>query len=120
VFDGVGLCLGGVPQSWRWIYLVAVFAVALCAGTVMTLAWGLLYKLMPRRERGAITGLATVTKGVGLILGPAAVGGALDLARPLFESTGGYAAMWPTVGLPILAVIPIVVSLIRVEEHRTS
>jgi MFS family permease len=120
VIYGVGLCLGAIPQSWRWSYLVAVFAVALCAGTVMTLAWGLLYKLMPRRERGVITGLATMTKGLGLVLGPAAVGGAIDLAGPLFDATNGYAAMWPTVGLPILAVIPLVVSLIRVEEHRTA
>ena len=38
----------------------------------MTLAWGLLFKLMPPDERGAISGLATTTKGIGLIIGPLA------------------------------------------------
>lgn len=40
----------------------------------MTLAWGLLLKLTPKEERGATTGLATMTKGIALLLGPAIVG----------------------------------------------
>ena len=37
----------------------------------MTLAWGLLFKLMPPRDRGAVSGLAIMTKGVGLLIGTA-------------------------------------------------
>ena len=44
----------------------------------MTLAWGLLFKLMPPHERGAIAGLATTTKGLGLIIGPLVAGAAID------------------------------------------
>ena len=40
----------------------------------MTLAWGLLFKLMPRQHRGTISGLATTTKGIGLLIGPLIAG----------------------------------------------
>ncbi len=36
----------------------------------MTLAWGLLFKVMPPDDRGAVSGLAIMTKGVGLLGGP--------------------------------------------------
>ena len=41
------------------------------AASVMTLAWALLFKVMPATDRGTITGLATTTKGLGLVIGPA-------------------------------------------------
>jgi len=82
----------------------------------MTLAWGLLFKLMPDEERGAVSGLATWTKGVGLLIGPLAAGGAIDLLAPQLEATEGYQVLWPILGLPILAVAPIVASLIPAES----
>ena len=81
----------------------------------MTQAWGLLFKLMPPRHRGAISGLATTTKGVGLIVGPLLAGGAIDLASPYLSSTDGYQVLWPACALPILAVIPLVGRLMRRE-----
>ena len=63
---GVGLLAGGLATTWHDWYLPVVFFVALFGGSVMTLAWGLLFKLMPPDDRGAISGLATTTKGLGL------------------------------------------------------
>ena len=57
---------GGLGDEWHAWYLALVFVVAIAGGTVMTLAWGLLFKLMPPGDRGAISGLATTTKGIGL------------------------------------------------------
>jgi MFS family permease len=84
---------------------------------VMTLAWGLLFKLMPQQHRGAISGLATTTKGLGLLVGPLVAGAAIDILRPHLEATDGYQVLWPICGLPVLAVVPIVARLIRVERE---
>ena len=111
VVYGAGLLAGGLGREWHVWYLGLIFAVAIAGGTVMTLAWGLLFTLMPAGDRGAIAGLATTTKGAGLIVGPLLAGAAVDILRPTLEATEGYAAVWPVLGLPILLVIPFVLSL---------
>lgn len=112
---GLGLLGGGLGVEWHEWYLGLVFFVAIAGGTVMTLAWGLLFKLMPPDDRGAISGLATTTKGVGLVIGPLLAGVAIDLMRDRLPGTDGYQVLWPVLGLPILAVLPFVVMLVRAE-----
>ncbi|HEX3291951.1 MAG TPA: MFS transporter [Gaiella sp.] len=114
---GVGLLAGGLGREWHAWYLGLIFVVAIAGGTVMTLAWGLLFKLMPPGERGAISGLATTTKGIGLVIGPLAAGAVIDILRPHLEATEGYQALWPVLGLPIILAIPLVVRLARVESE---
>jgi MFS family permease len=75
---------------------------------------------MPPKHRGAISGLATTTKGVGLIVGPLLAGGAKDLASPYLHATDGYQIIWPACGIPILAVIPLVAHLARVEAAASG
>jgi MFS family permease len=106
---GGGYLVGGLATSWHYWYLVLIFPVAIAGGTVMTLAWGLLFKVMPAEHRGAAAGLATTTKGIGLILGPLLAGAVIDLTS--------YRALWPVCAVPVLAVIPIVARLIRVEAR---
>jgi MFS family permease len=113
---GAGLLGGGLGQRWHAWYLPIVFVVSIAGGAVMTLAWGLLFKLMPAEERGAVSGLATWTKGVGLLIGPLAAGAAIDIVAPYLEATDGYQVLWPILGLPILAVAPIIASLIPAES----
>jgi MFS family permease len=112
---GVGLLAGGLGREWHVWFLALIFVVAIAGGTVMTLAWGLLFKLMPPGERGAISGLATTTKGVGLVIGPLAAGAVIDVLRPYLEQTEGYQALWPVLGLPIILAIPFVWRLRRAE-----
>ncbi len=112
---GGGYLLAGAAQHWHDWYYAAIFPVAIAGGTVLTLAWGLLFKLMPAGERGAIAGLATTTKGIGLLIGPLAAGIAIDVGARHLEATDGYQVLWPICGIPILAVIPLVRSLSRVE-----
>lgn len=114
---GVGLLAGGLATTWHDWYLPVVFVVALFAGSVMTLAWGLLFKLMPPDDRGAISGLATTTKGIGLIVGPLLAGALIDVFRSRLPGTEGYQVLWPILGVPILLVIPLVASLIRAEAR---
>ena len=117
VVYGTGLVAGGLGREWHAWYLVLIFLVAIAGGTVMTLAWGLLFKLMPSGERGAISGLATTTKGVGLVIGPLVAGGVIDLLSSRLEATDGYQALWPVLGVPILLAIPLVARLIRAEAE---
>jgi MFS family permease len=117
---GLGLSLAVLAKQWHWYYYVLVAPIAVAGGTVMTLAWGLLFKLMPPGERGAIAGLAIMTKGVGLLAGPLLVGAVIDIFHSLLRSTDGYAAMWPAVGIPVLLVIPLVALLADAEERATN
>jgi MFS family permease len=112
---GAGFLVAGFASTWKNIYFALIIPVAVAGGTVMTLAWGLLFKLMPENERGAISGLATTTKGLGLVLGAPLGGIAIDLARPFLHATQGYQIIWPVCGVPILAVIPLVYRLMCVE-----
>jgi MFS family permease len=116
---GLGLLAGALPTRWHWYYLALVFVVAIAAGGVMTLAWGLLYKLMPDEDEGSVAGLATVTKGIGIVVGPLLAGGAIDLCRGVLSSTDGYAAMWPTLAVPVLASLPLLIRL-REAERRSA
>jgi len=112
---GGGLMVAGIAREWHDYYYALIFPSAVAGGTVMTLSWGLLFKLMPARHRGAISGLATTTKGIGLLFGPLIAGGAIDLLAPYLKTTDGYQILWPLCGAPILAVTPLVASLLRVE-----
>jgi MFS family permease len=115
VVYGVGLLAGGFGNEWHTWYLPVVFVVAIAAGSVMTLAWGLLFKLMPPGDRGAIAGMATTTKGFGLLIGPLLAGAAIDLLSPYLEDTKGYQALWPILGIPVLLAIPLVARLSAAE-----
>jgi MFS family permease len=113
---GTGLVLGGLGEEWERWYLPLIFVVAIAGGTVMTLAWGLLFKLMPPADRGAISGLATTTKGIGLITGPLLAGAAIDILSRHLEDTEGYQALWPILGVPVLLSIPLVWRLSAAER----
>jgi MFS family permease len=114
---GGGYLVAGAATTWHNWYFGLIVPVAVAGGTVMTLAWGLLFKLMPPQHRGAVSGLATTTKGLGLLLGAPIAGAAIDLARPVFSSTDGYQILWPVCALPILAAIPLVARMMRVEPR---
>ena len=112
---GGGFLVAGTATTWHTWYFALIVPVAVAGGMVMTLAWGLLFKLMPQEHRGAISGLATTTKGLGLLLGAPVAGVAIDLARPYLHSTDGYQILWPVCGIPILAAIPLVYHMMRIE-----
>jgi MFS family permease len=113
---GGGFLVAGIATTWHDWYFGLIVPVAVAGGTVMTLSWGLLFKLMPQQHRGAISGLATTTKGLGLLLGAPVAGAAIDLARPYLHSTDGYQILWPVCGIPILAAIPLVYHMMRIES----
>ena len=120
VVYGTGLIGATLGQSWHNWYFPLILFVSIAGGTVMTLSWGLLFKVMPPGNEGTVSGLAIMTKGLGLLIGPPIVGATIDVAGTFLESTDGYAAMWLIVALPVLLAIPLVVKLARVEPREAA
>ncbi|HEY6068294.1 MAG TPA: MFS transporter [Gaiellaceae bacterium] len=115
---GGGYLVAGSATTWHTWYFALIVPVSVAGGAVMTLAWGLLFKLMPEEHRGAVSGLATTTKGLGLLLGAPVAGAAIDLARPYLDATDGYQVLWPVCGIPILAAIPLVYQMMKAETGQ--
>ena len=120
LFRSLGLLGAGLATSWQMWYLAPIFVVAIFGGAAMTLAWGLLFKLMPADDRGTVSGLATTTKGLGLIFGTLLAGVLIDVLHPRLESTEGYQVLWPVLGVPILLAVPLVASLIGPEQRSST
>jgi MFS family permease len=98
---GATLCLGVIPTSLGPMLLI--LPVCAFAGSIlMTLPQALAFTLAPEGSEGAAAGLVDFSRGVGVVLGPAAVGGMVGLFSHSLSSTSGYAVMWPTIGVPVL------------------
>jgi MFS family permease len=98
---GVGLLIGAVPRTLPPL-LVGLPFIALAGAIVLTLPQALAFTLAPTGREGAAAGLLDFSRGVGVVLGPIAVGSVIDASRPLFSSTNGYASMWLVIGVPVV------------------
>jgi MFS family permease len=98
---GAGLLVGVLPRSLAPL-LIGLPFVALAGSIVLTLPQALAFTLAPPGSEGAAAGLLDFSRGVGVVLGPVAVGAAVGLFEPVFESTNGYAVMWLVIGIPVL------------------
>lgn len=102
---GAGLLGAGLSHSAWMIALVPVAAAA--AGAVMTVNYSALMRVLPAEHHGAASGLFLLSRGIGCLLGPLAVGLAVTTAAPLFPATQGYDAMWFVIGPAVLAAVPL-------------
>jgi MFS family permease len=117
VVYGTGLLIGGFAQTWQDWYYAIIFPVAVAGGMVMTLSWAILFRLMPPEQRGAISGIATTTKGWALIGGPLVAGLLIDVLEPHLQATQGYQVLWPFCAVLVLASIPIVARVWRAQAE---
>jgi MFS family permease len=97
---------------------IAVPGIALGGGTVMALAYAVLVPLMPEAERGALTGFYSLSRGIGITLGPLLAGGLISASSNLFTETHGFQAMWAVPCAAILASIPFTGRLRDADEDR--
>jgi len=116
---GGGLVLGVFAHSLAPL-LVALPVVALAGAIVMTLPQALAFTLAPPGSAGAAAGLLDFSRGVGVVLGPIVVGATIELFHGSLPATDGYAAMWPVVGIPVLATLPLLRTLERRGEPATA
>jgi MFS family permease len=110
---GVGLVAGAFATTLGPL-LPALPFIALAGAIVLTLPQALLFTVAPTGSAAAAAGLLDFSRGVGVVLGPVVVGAVIEAFRHTFPSTHGYAAMWPTVGLPVL----LSVLLLRIPRVR--
>jgi MFS family permease len=99
---GVGLVAGVFPHTLAPL-LIGLPVVALAGAVLMTLPQALAFTLAPTGSEGAVAGLQDFSRGLGVVLGPVAVGIAIDFSSSQLSATHGYAAMWPVIGIPVLA-----------------
>lgn len=111
---GVGLCYGAVPTTITPM-LIALPFVALAGAILLTLPQALAFLCAPGGGQGVAAGIVDVSRGVGLVLGPIAVGAAISLFSNVFDATHGYGAMWPVIGVANLLSLPLLWKLRSVE-----
>jgi MFS family permease len=79
----------------RPLIAAAIPFIALGGGAVMTMAYAILMPLMPEDEHGALTGFYSVSRGLGIILGPILAGALIWLTSDgPFRATHGFQAVW--------------------------
>jgi len=98
---GAGLLVGTIPHTLPPL-LVGLPAIALAGAIVLTLPQALAFTLAPTGSEGAAAGLQDFSRGVGVVLGPVAVGAAVGASPGIFAATHGYAVMWPVIAVPVL------------------
>lgn len=114
---GIGLLVPFLTTST--IVLVAVVPlVAFGGGVIMTLPYAVLMPMMPESEHGALSGFYSLSRGIGIALGPLLAGVAIQVLKGPLQSTQGYAAMWLVCSLGILASIPFLRRLRKVRAHQ--
>jgi Na+/melibiose symporter-like transporter len=104
VVYGLGLLIPFV-STVPWVVALAAPLVAFGGGVTMSLPYALLMPMMPRGAHGAVTGLYSLSRGVGTSLGPLLAGVAIQAAGE------DYRWMWLVCGAAILISIPVMAPL---------
>ncbi len=102
---GAGALLPAATQAPFVLLAVPVFAFA--AALVATLSFAWLSRLTADEDHGLTSGLYGLSQGAGIVLGPLLAGLAVELLRPAFPGTDGYAAVFVVAGAAVLASLPL-------------
>lgn len=104
---GVGLLVPLFVRS-PWALAPILPVIAFGGGVIMTLPYAMLIPLMPEGGHGALTGFYSLSRGIGVMLGPLLAGVAVTALKGPLSGTHGYAAMWLVCSASILLSIPLV------------
>jgi MFS family permease len=96
---GLGLLVPFITTI-PWVVALAVPLVAFGGGVTMSLPYALLMPMMPAGAHGAVTGLYSLSRGLGVALGPLLAGVAVELAGD------DYRWVWLVCAAAILLSIP--------------
>jgi MFS family permease len=103
------------------LLIPAVPIIAFGGGMIMGLPYAVLMPLMPKGEHGVITGVYSLSRGLGTTAGPILGGVAVQVLGPvLFTSTSGYGAMWVVTAAAILASMPFLAKLRAAQRDRAE
>jgi MFS family permease len=75
----------------------------------MALPYAMLIPMMPRAGHGLLTGVYSMSRGLGVVVGPLLAGAAIQGQRALDTPLGTvrYSALWLVAGLLLLASVPL-------------
>jgi predicted MFS family arabinose efflux permease len=103
----------------RPLLIAAMPFIAIGGGAVMTMAYAILMPLMPEDEHGALTGFYSLSRGVGITLGPILAGVLIAVTgSSVFKGTQGFQAMWIVCAGAALTSIVFLRKLQRAEDDR--
>jgi MFS family permease len=115
---GVGYLVPAFTTSKPIIALSIPF-IALGGGAVMTLAYAILMPLMPEDQHGLLTGFYSLSRGLGIVVGPILAGIAISLtASGPFHGTHGFQAMWAVCSAAALGSLVFIRKLRAADEDR--
>jgi MFS family permease len=115
---GVGYAVPIFTTS-RPLIVAAVPFIALGGGAVMTLAYAILMPLMPEHEHGLLTGVYSVSRGVGIVAGPILVGAVISLTSSgPFGATHGFQSMWAVCAAAALTSLLPLAKLRNADQDR--
>ncbi|WP_217914643.1 MFS transporter [Miltoncostaea marina] len=79
------------------------------AGIMMALPYAMLIPMMPRAGHGLLTGVYSMSRGVGIVVGPLLAGAAIEAQRALGAPLGtvAYSALWLVAGALLLVSVPL-------------
>jgi Na+/melibiose symporter-like transporter len=91
------------------LLLPMIPVISASAGVMMALPYAILIPMMPRAGHGLLTGVYSMSRGIGIIAGPLLAGVAIqvqeELGTPL--GTADYSALWLVAGLLLIASVPL-------------
>jgi Na+/melibiose symporter-like transporter len=104
------------------LLLVMIPLISASAGIMMALPYAMLIPMMPRAGHGLLTGVYSMSRGIGVVVGPLLAGVAIEaqgaLGTPL--GTVDYSALWLVAGALLLASVPLLGDLTRPRPRRAA
>jgi MFS family permease len=98
--------------------IAAVPFIAFGGGMTMTLSYAILIPLMPKDMHGLLTGFYSMSRGLGVMLGPLLGGVAIQLLQGTFRATHGYQAVWIVTSASLLLSIPALRAMTSIREQE--
>jgi MFS family permease len=77
-----------------WLVFTVLPLFAFFGASTITLSFPLVMEIIPRGQRGAYSGLFELARGLGVVVGPIAVGAAIDIYSRYDHLHHGYPALW--------------------------
>ncbi len=104
------------------LLLVMIPIISASAGIMMALPYAMLIPMMPRAGHGLLTGVYSMSRGVGIVLGPLLAGAAVQAQEALDTplGTNDYSALWLVAGLLLLASVPLLGDMTRPRPWRAA
>jgi Na+/melibiose symporter-like transporter len=104
------------------LLLLMIPLISASAGIMMALPYAMLIPMMPRAGHGLLTGVYSMSRGIGVVAGPLLAGVAIEAQGALGSPLGtvDYSALWLVAGALLLASVPLLGDMTRPRPRRAA